>query len=99
ARDAPVSQPVIYLALSYAFFLGVFDYLLFSFFGREAREPTGVYHDARLFVCGRHVFGLEVRALGLYDGNDRDAVLGREFEVALVMRRDGHDDARAVGVE
>ena len=64
---------------------------------RQTVEPTGVDHDpvARVGLAER-----ALRAVGRRDHlDDRQAVLGGELEVALVVPRYGHDGAGAVGHE
>ena len=62
---------------------------------RQAVEPAGVHHDP---VAGVGLAQRAPRARGRRDHlDDRQAVLRGELEVALVVRRHGHDGAGAVG--
>ena len=65
---------------------------------RRAREIGRMDHLARVDVSLGQPVGRERRlgVLGLNDDLDREAVLLREFKIALVVRRDGHHRPGAV---
>ncbi len=77
---------------------GVGGHALDGFFCRRAVERAGIDHlRAAREGGGERLRDVDFRVVE--DGDDREAVLLREFEVSLVVRGDGHDGAGAVGHE
>ena len=68
----------------------------------EPRELPGVEQPARdllLFICRHEMIFVEGPLRVLNDEADRDLVLRRQFEIALIMGRHRHDCAGAILVQ
>ena len=95
AGDEPVAQAVVGLEFARAFFFQPFDDGDFALFAAHAVELAAVDHHA--VFAERQIVRAAVRAL--YHALDLQAVFFGEVEVALVVRRNAHDRARAVRID
>ena len=97
ARNAPVAQAVHRLARALGDLLHPAGDLGFGIFDGEAVQEVGVGNAAGADVgLAAKVEGGGVLAFRDHHGYDRQRVLGRELEVALVMSRAAEDGACAV---
>ena len=109
AGEEPVAQLVLRLGLPDALLGEPLDHRLARVVDREAGKEARRDHDARRNVGKRRVrrvrHGIHrsvLRRVGIRRGDDlhdRQVEDLRKVEVALVVRRHGHDRARAVGGE
>ena len=94
-RDAPIAQSIRRAQVAELQRLQHHAHFVFRFFSRAAVEIVGIETDAvideRFFQrqCQLAIFGFDYRF-------DRQAILGRKFEVAFVVSRHGHHRAFAV---
>ena len=102
ARDQPVAQPELHLALSLRPAADgdagqARGDLVERLFRLQAIEEARIDHHAVIDIgLFEDAEGLGVRVLGHDDRDDRQAVFVGEVEVALVARRAAEDGARAV---
>ena len=97
ARNEPVAQAELHLALALSVLLEPVGGLLDGLGRRKPVEEAGVAGDAVGGHRGGHSSSVGRFAVrGTDDCDDRDVVFAREVEVALVVRGDAHDRARAV---
>ena len=96
ARNAPVAQAILRLALAPAFFLGLCDHIRFRLVDGHAVHPVRIHDDAGVGV-GDISFKMAVGQIAI--GNDaghRQIIFAREIKVALVMCWTAKDRTRAV---
>ena len=96
ARNAPVAQAILRLALAPAFFLGLCDHIRFRLVDGHAVHPVRIHDNAGVGV-GDISFKMAVGQIAI--GNDtgnRQIIFAREIKVALVMCWAAKDRARAV---
>ena len=96
ARYAPVAQAPDGLAPAAALLFDPGDDFALGIFDRHPVEKVGIDEHAlaRLGLAREELVG--IFGAGSDHARDRQAVLGREFEVALVVARHRHDRAGAV---
>ena len=91
-RDKPVAQTIVGFEFPFPFFFKFFDDGDASFFGGHTVKFAAVAHYAVVGI--RQIVGRAV--LAFYYSFDGQAVLFRENVVAVVVRRNAHNRARAV---
>ena len=96
ARNAPVAQAILRLALAPAFFLGLCDHISLRLIDGHPVHPVRIHDEAGVGV-GDISFKMAVGQIAIgHDAGNGQMIFAREIKVALVMCRAAKDRARAV---